>query len=121
VRGYLADGRRNPEFASKLTDVWTVREDLRRTSDELEKLTNEQNELERASEESRRNLKAIEKNPQAADLRQKLTRRLTETSTRLDAISKRAVELRMALDERRVRFREAVQDLKLDTPLPVKD
>jgi hypothetical protein len=121
VRGYLADSRRNPELARRLTEVWTVREDLRHTIDELEKLTNEQNELERASEESRRNLKAIEKNPQAADLRQKLTRRLSEASTRLDAISKRAIELRMALDERRVRFREATNDLKLDAPLPVKD
>jgi hypothetical protein len=121
VRGYLADPRANPALAQKLREAWAIREVLRRALDEFEKLSNERNELERLSDETRRNLRAIEKNPQAADLRLKLTRRLSESSTRVDAITKRTIELKMNIDEQQVRFRDAVQELKLEAPLPVKD
>jgi len=121
VKGYLTDSRANPELAKRLRDAWTLRDKLRSSSDEFEKLSNERNELERLSEETRRNLRAIEKNPQAADLRQKLTKRLTDASTRIDAITKVTIELRMSLDEQQVRFRDAVRDLKLEAPLPPKD
>jgi hypothetical protein len=121
VRGYLADPRANPEFARKLRDVWALRDELRKALDEFQKLSNERAELERSNDETRRSLKAIEKNPQAADLRQKLTKRLAEASTRLDSIGKRTVEVQMGIDERQVRFRDAIQDLRLDAPLPPKD
>jgi hypothetical protein len=121
VRGYLKDPRANADFARKLRDAWTIRDDLRKALDESEKLANERAELERSSEETRRNLRAIEKNPQAGDLRQKLTRRLAEGSTRIDAISKRSIELQMGIDERQVRFRDAIHELRFDAPLPAKD
>ncbi|MFZ5893172.1 MAG: hypothetical protein ACOY0T_19085 [Myxococcota bacterium] len=121
VKGYVADARANPEIVKRLRDAWTLRDSLRRTTDEFEKLSNERNELERVSDETRRNLRAIEKNPQAADLRQKLTKRLGDASSRIDAITKRTIELQMSIDEQQVRFRDAVRDLKLDGPLPVKD
>jgi hypothetical protein len=121
IKAYLADPRGNPGLAQKLRDAWAIRDVLRRGLDEFEKLANERNELERLSDETRRNLRAIEKNPQAADLRQKLTRRLTDSSARLDAITKRTIELKLQIDEQQVRFRDAVRDLKLDAPLPVKD
>lgn len=121
VKGYVADNRANPELVKRLRDAWTLRDTLRRTTDEFEKLTNERNELERASEETRRNLRAIEKNPQAADLRQKLTKRLSEASTRIDTITKRTIELQMSIDEQQVRFRDMVRDIKLDAPLPPRD
>ena len=66
-------------------------------------------------------MRAIEKNPQAADLRQKLTKRLSEASTRIDAITKRTIELQMSIDEQQVRFRDAIRDLKLESPLPPRD
>ena len=121
VKGYVADNRANPELVKRLRDAWTLRDTLRRTTDEFEKLTNERNELERGSEETRRNLRAIEKNPQAADLRQKLTKRLSEASTRIDTITKRTIELQMSIDEQQVRFRDMVRDIKLDAPLPPRD
>jgi hypothetical protein len=121
VRGYLGDPRANPAIAQKLKDAWVVRDALRKHTDEFTKLANERQELERLTDETRRSLRAIEKNPQAADLRQKLTKRLSDASTRIDAITKRSIELQMNIDEQQVRFRDAVQDLKLDAPLPVKD
>jgi hypothetical protein len=121
VRGYLADPRANPALVQKLNAAWAVRGQLRGALDEYQKLSNERNELERLSDETRRSLKSIEKNPQAADLRQKLTKRLSDATTRIDTITKRSIELKMTIDEQQVRFRDAVQDLKLDAPLPVKD
>lgn len=121
IKGYVSDPRANAELVKRLRDAWTLRETLRRATDEFEKLMNERNELERASEETRRNLRAIEKNPQAGDLRQKLTKRLTEASTRVDTITKRTIELRMNIDEQQVRFRDAVRDLRLEAPLPPRD
>lgn len=120
VRGYLADKRARPELVTSLTAAWSVRDNLRRALDELDKLQHERDELERASDETRRNLRAVEKNPQAADLRQKLTKRLAEASTRLDAITKRAIELKMSSDELQIRFRDATRELKLDAPLPTE-
>jgi hypothetical protein len=121
IRGYLADSRANPTLAQRLRDAWAIREELRKSLDEFTRLSNERAELETAAEETRRNLRAIEKNPQAADLRQKLTKRLSDGATRLDTITKRSVELRMNIDERQVRFRDAIRELKLDAPLPPRD
>jgi hypothetical protein len=121
VRGYLADPRANPAIVQKLKDAWVVREALRKHTDEFNALSKERDELERLTDETRRSLRAIEKNPQAADLRQKLTKRLGDASTRIDAITKRGIELRMSIDEQQVRFRDAVLGLKLEAPLPVKD
>lgn len=118
VKQYLADRRARPEVVAQLGAAWTVREALRKARDELEKLENERNELERSSDETRRNLRAIEKNPQAQDLRLRLTKRLADASTRLDAITKRSIELRMSADELQIRFRDAIRDIKLDAPLP---
>ena len=121
VRGYLADKRAKPELVAQLTAAWTLRANLTKTLDELEKLEHERDELERASDEARRNLRAIEKNTQAQDLRQKLTKRLAEAAARLDVITKRSIELKMSSDEAQIRFRDAVREIKLDNPLPALD
>jgi hypothetical protein len=42
-------------------------------------------------------------------------------TTRLDKITKQLVELRLTLGEAQVRFREAIREIKLPGPLPVKD
>jgi hypothetical protein len=76
----------------------------------------EENDLRRATEETRANLKALEKNTAAADLRAKLTARLAEDSTRLDRVQKRTVEVDLSLAEQRVRFTDALRGLKLWLP-----
>jgi len=118
VKAYLADARADRSLAAKLSDAWTVRERLRRASDEQDKLAAEQAELEKASRETRLSLDAIEKNNQAADLRAKLTKRLGELQNRLDQITKRMVEVRLSVQEQQVRFRDSIRDLRLVAPLP---
>jgi hypothetical protein len=72
--------------------------------------------LEQAAEETRRNLRAIEKNRIADALRATLTQRLTETSTKLDILTKQKVELESKLAELRIRFKDAVRELRYVAP-----
>jgi hypothetical protein len=117
VKAYAADPRADKALVAALAEAWKTREQVTKGNDELARLEHEQSELESAAEQTRDNLRAIEKNNQALDLRQKLTKRLAETSARLDAIAKRSIEVRLLVDEQSVRFREAVRELKLDQPL----
>ncbi len=121
VKAYLADARADRAVVQKLTDAWVLRDTVKKASDQEDALQTEQAELEKSSRETRLSLEAIEKNTQAADLRQKLTRRLGEITTRLDQITKKLVELRLSLGEAQVRFKEAIRDVKLPGPLPPKD
>ncbi|MDF3067846.1 MAG: uncharacterized protein K0R38_3447 [Polyangiaceae bacterium] len=121
VKAYLSDSRADRAVAQKLSEAWALRDALKKASDQVNALQTEQQELEKSSRETRLSLEAIEKNNQAADLRQKLTRRLAEVTTRLDQITKRLVELRLSLGEAQVRFKEAIREVKLPGPLPPKD
>ena len=114
VKAYWQHPKADKDVAAKLQAAWKIRETLVRATQERTALGNEQYELERMSDETRRNLKAIEKNPTAADLREELTRRLTQATRRLDEITKRAIELDMTINEQRIRFDEAVRNIKLN-------
>jgi chromosome segregation ATPase len=121
VKGYLADPRADRGVAQKLSEAWSLREALKKATDQVSALETEQRELEKSSRETRLSLEAIEKNNQAADLRLKLTKRLAEVTSRLEQITKKLVELRLTLGEAQVRFREAVREIKLPGPLPPRD
>jgi hypothetical protein len=113
IKQYLSDAKADPKAVAQLRAAWEIREKLVSASREREKLVNEQQELEKAARETRLSLQAIEKNTQAADLRGKLTARLREISTRLDAITKRLVEVKMSENELGVRFRDAIRDISV--------
>jgi hypothetical protein len=121
VKAYLADTRGNPKVQQQLKAAWQLRDTWRRTADELQKLSDEQQELEKAVRETRLSLQAIEKNPQAGDLRVKLTQRLNDITTRMNQITKRTIELKLTANEQEVRFRDAVREVKLLAPPPPKD
>lgn len=121
VKAYLADSRADRGLAQKLSAAWTLRDALKKAGDQESALQTEQQELEKAARETRLSLGAIEKNTQAADLRQKLTRRLAEVTARLDQITKKLVELRLSLGEAQVRFKEAIREVRLAAPLSPKD
>ncbi|HLV65467.1 MAG TPA: DUF4139 domain-containing protein [Polyangiaceae bacterium] len=116
VQAYLADPKADQEAAKRLREAFKIREVLKRAVDERTKLEREQNELENLSHETRKSLRAIEKNAQAADLRQKLTARLADATERLDRITKRLIEVGLTISEHEVRFRDAVQGIRIDAP-----
>lgn len=121
VKAYLSDSRADRGVAQKLSEAWSLREVVKKASDLEIALETEQRELEKSSRETRLSLEAIEKNTQAADLRIKLTKRLTEVTTRLDQITKRLIEVRLSLGEAQVRFKEAIREIKLPSPLPPRE
>ncbi len=119
-KAYVADPRADRAVAAKLTAAWTTRNEIVAKVETRQKLSVEQQNLGQQTEETRRNLRAIEKNKAADALRVKLTQRLGETASRLDEITKQAVEIDSKLAELRVRFREAIRDIKVTDPLPPK-
>jgi hypothetical protein len=121
VKAYLADARADRGVAQKLSEAWSLREVVKKASDQETALVTEQRELEKSSRETRLSLEAIEKNTQAADLRTKLTKRLNEVTTRLDQLTKRLIEVRLSLGEAQVRFKEAIREIKLPSPLPPRE
>jgi len=116
VRLYMADKRADPAVVAALRAVWDVRTTLVRALEEQKKLYDERSELERSTDETRKNLKTLEKNRTAADLRTKLTDRLAKNSLRLEEITKRLVELDLRVNEQRVRFNDGVRSIKLLNP-----
>ncbi|HKQ70903.1 MAG TPA: DUF4139 domain-containing protein [Polyangiaceae bacterium] len=116
VRLYMADRRSDAAAVASLRSAWEVRVNLVRAAFERTKLTSEQGELQKATEETRRNLKALEKNRTAADLRDQLTQRLAKNSLRLEEITKRLVEVDMRVNEQRVRFTDTVRSVKVLSP-----
>ena len=118
VRTYLADPRADAAAVAALRNAWVIRPTLIKLFDESNALRDEQAELSRDTEETRNNLKSLEKNTAAATLRAQLTARLAKSALRLNEITKRMVEIELAQNEQRVRFTEAVRSIKMTHPLP---
>ncbi len=118
VRAYLAPTNKKADAAAvrALTVAWAIRKVLATANDERTKLAAQENDLRRGTEETRANLKALEKNTAAADLRGKLTSRLAADSAQLDRVTKRTVEVDLALNEQRVRLKDALHGLSVYVP-----
>jgi hypothetical protein len=118
VKAYLADPRADKTIVAPLAAAWEIRKELVRTAEERQKLGTEDADRRRATEETRANLTALEKNTAASALRAKLTARLSADSARLDTLGKKLIELDLAMSEQRVRFSDAIRGIKLTQPLP---
>ncbi|WP_437282824.1 hypothetical protein WME90_20275 [Sorangium sp. So ce375] len=121
VQGYLKDPRADAGVVKQLGQAWDIRGKLRPAIDERDRILAEQQRLEQQSHELRQNLRAIEKNKTADELRRDLTDRLAKASARLDEITKRVIVLEMQINEQQIRFRDLTNEIKLLAPLaPVR-
>jgi hypothetical protein len=120
VKAYLRDRRADPIIAMQLKAAWDVRQALARANGDRQKLASEEVERRRATEETRANLKALEKNTAAADLRAKLTDRLAADSSKLDVLGKKLIEVNLTINENQVRFSDAIRAIRLLQPLAVE-
>jgi hypothetical protein len=118
VRALIADAKSNQDVVRKLAAAWALRTDLVKKRGDRERLEAETGKLAESTEETRRNLRAIERNKTADALRQKLTARLAEAATRLDDLNRRTVELDSQLAELGVRWSEALRDIELGVARP---
>ena len=117
VRGYLADHGADPTIARQLKAAWDVRRGLVDAQGDRQKLSAADAELRRSTDETRNNLKALEKNTAAADLRAKLTARLADQSAQLDVVDKKIIETDLKINESQIRFTDAIRAVKLLQPL----
>jgi hypothetical protein len=115
-KAYVADAKADHVVVQKLTVAWVIRNDIVKKGQEKAKLQQESDTLSLSTEETRRNLRAIEKNKTAEALRQKLTARLADAAVRLDDLNRKLVEVDSKLAELGVQFKEAIRDLKVTTP-----
>lgn len=128
VKAYLADARADKGIVTDLKKAWEARGRLRSAIDERTKLGTEQANLERESEQLRRNLKAIEKvkddprdtvsRQNTEKMRQDFTDRLGKASTRLGEITKRLTIIEIEVSEQSIRLRDIIGGIKLEKPLP---
>jgi len=117
MKAYVADPKADHDLVQKLTAVWVTRNAVVSKTADRDKLQQESSTLSASTEETRRNLRAIEKNRTAEALRQKLTTRLAEAATRLDDLNRKIVELDSKLSELGVQFKEAIRDVKFTAPV----
>ena len=120
VKAYLRDKHADPVIAAQLKEAWEIRQVLAKANDERQKLATEEADRRRATEETRANLKALEKNTAAGDLRAKLTERLAGDSSRLDVLSRKVIEVNLKINENQVRFGESIRAIKMLQPLAVE-
>jgi hypothetical protein len=118
VQAYLrgANGKVDPDAAKALRQAWAIRKVLVDATRERVALAGQESDLRRATEETRNNIKALEKNTAAGDLRAKLTARLAADSAELDRVTKRIIEVDLTLNEQRVRLIDALRGLRLVLP-----
>jgi hypothetical protein len=113
VKGYLDAPDSDKSSAAALKTAFDLRNEWKKLSDETSRLRTEQQDLERSTEETRDNIKAIEKNKAAEDLRKTLTTRLAKASARLDVVVKRLIEVDLQVKELELRFREAIKEVHI--------
>jgi hypothetical protein len=128
VKAYMTDPRADKSLVAELKKAWDARARLRGAIDDRNKLSVEQANLERESEQLRRNLKAIEKvkddprdtvsRQNTEKMRQDFTDRLGKASIRLGEITKRLVIIEIEVSEQSIRLRDIIGGMKLDKALP---
>jgi hypothetical protein len=120
VKAYMADARSDKAQIEQLKKAWEVRTKLVAAMDERSKLETERANLERQSEQVRRDLKAIEKikTDDADKLRKDLTDRLTKSAARLNEVNPRLVQVGLTISENEIRFRDLITAVKITAPPP---
>ncbi|MGO8997884.1 MAG: DUF4139 domain-containing protein, partial [Polyangiaceae bacterium] len=115
-KALVAEPHINPALVAKLDGAWKLRGDIVEKMDALAKVQASEGALLQSADETRRNLRAIEKNRVADALRATLTQRLTETSLKIDVLTKQKVELESKLAELRIRFKESLRGVLYVAP-----
>lgn len=117
VKAYLASPKADPKAVEPLRAAWTLRESLRKTNEDHERLSRERALVESAAAQTRASLRSIAKAKSGvADLRRTLSARLGELERKNAALTQKLLELELRQSELQVRFGEAVRGLHLEVP-----
>lgn len=110
---WLSGPAANAPQSAALKQALELRSQLVKVQEQLVGLEREQGELANSADETRRNLRAIEKVKSAQDLRTRLVDRLRQLDTRLGELTKLLVEARTRQSELEVRLNEALDGVSL--------
>ena len=103
---------------TKITPLTALRQEIGRIDTELDGLQAQKVELDQRASETRENLEAIKKDPRAADLRGRLSKRLEEFTRDGDKIGRTLVELQSKRLEKKIELEDMLQNLDLSVPAP---
>lgn len=120
IRAFLAKPEVPAATKTALGEAWKLRGDILHLSDVQHEHQRELSEISSQSEETRRSLRAIEKNKIADKLRAQLTKRLEDLSKKGEEVGKKLVEAQAKLAETNVRFRDLLRSVKYVAPVTTK-
>jgi hypothetical protein len=100
----------------KLKPIVDKRRELARIEEQIVGLTEKRNRLDQRSNELRENIRAIAKNTQAGEQRQKWTRQLDEFTSEANKLGAQLAELEARRLDKRIELEDAVQELELTGP-----
>jgi hypothetical protein len=111
---YLAGPAVDAVQGPALKRALELRGELAKIVERISALESQQGELQNGTEETRSNIKAIEKVTSAGDLRARLVTRLKELDSKLAGLTKELVEARTRQSELQVRLSEALDGVTLE-------
>jgi hypothetical protein len=114
LSGPAVDAAQGPALQRALA----IRAQLVEAQSRAQTASTERDELQNASQETRDNLEAIRTVTSAADLRQRLVRRLADLDQSIATLTRTVVDAQTSVSELRVRLSEAMEDVTLDVPRP---
>ena len=106
------------ELRAKIEPIVRLRQEIGRIDTEVDGLTRQQSELDQRASETRSNLAAIQKDPRAAELRSRLSKRLEEFARDGDALGRQLVELQSKRLTKKIELEDLLQSLDLSLPAP---
>jgi Domain of unknown function (DUF4139) len=116
VAVWLSGAAADQPQSEALKRALAIRSELMSSTDKLAAAEQEQATLMQNAEETRGNLKAIEKVTSAADLRGRLVQRLKQLDQRIAELTKQIVDARTKQSELTVRLNEALDSVSLSVP-----
>lgn len=106
----LAAGEVDADVRKRLQGIIDKRREIGKIDTKIDGLRRQQIELDKRARETRSNLEAIKKDPNAGALRNKLNKRLDEFTKEGDALGREIVELNSSRLELKIELEDALQD-----------
>jgi hypothetical protein len=113
LKQLLATPDLDAKARAALEPIVNARGNIGRIDSELAGLTAQQEQLDERANQERQNLLAIQKDPRAASLRQRLSARLEELTQKAAELGRKIVELNSQRMERKIELEDTLRDLDL--------
>jgi len=118
VRLYLSGPAVDGVAGPALSKALELAEQIGRIDDDIQRFTEERDQVSQAMYETQNNLYAIEGINRAGELRTRLTTRLSDLEKRYNELQMKIIDLTAQRGEMDVEIKEAIRDIDLEVPEP---